>query len=555
MNWKNVAFLINVERKSGRLLRGQILTRYRESKVAGYGFYLIALAIGTVVGLLAGNAYRGLAGFGGPNANQLYALGFFFSLPTLVLVYSLVFTMMSQIQRSGLKATSQAPYWLPITWKEHTLASVVANMMGFPLISITGIAAGIIAFAAFAGLIAHAALASMTMVAAAFMASCTTEIFRILQMRFIGAVYKTTGRAAVWVRFAGSLIFFLLFYIAYFSVVYGTGAMNFIQTIATTQNSAWFVPFVWLGIMLYNFSSGFLIQALLFMALSIVFIAGLFFIGVWLNERFGLYEPPAITVTRGIYTPKMGLLGRLGLSTSEAALVRKDLRAFTRRRELMTIFIGPIVIVLVPLMQSLGPSNGASLGELGILWAGLTFLFPPSIMSMSLGNLIVGEEGQAVWRIYASPFSPKSFVKSKYFFIILFALIVLGITGILGALLYQMSFRAVLIATLEGIFLAFALSAVSLSSGIKGADFNEVPRPRMIRVEWGFINLVACFLSGLAILGPLLPYALSSFIPGFGGIDPYVAVSMSGVVAAVIAGVFYRVSVGNAKELLLKAES
>jgi magnesium-transporting ATPase (P-type) len=176
----------------------------------------------------------------------------------------------------------------------------------------------------------------------------------------------------------------------------------------------------------------------------------------------------------------------------------------------MTIFIGPIVIVIVPLMQNLGTSGSAAPSSLGLLWAGLTFLFPASIMAMSLGNLVMGEEGQAVWRIYAAPFSPNSLVKSKYFFIVLFGLIIFAITSIIGAVIYQASFRVAFVGAFEAIFLVFALSAVSLANGIKGADFNELPRPRMIRVEWSLINLIACFLGGLAILGPLLPYAIST---------------------------------------------
>ena len=556
MNWKNVAFLVSVERKSGRLIRGRRLTRYRENKFIAYALYLIALSIGAVVGVLVGNFYNTAVILADPTlAVELQPLvtSVFVALPTIVLIYSIVFTMLSQIQRSGIKATSQAPYWLPITWQEHTLASILANMLGFPLISITGIAAGIIAFGSFAGLIVPAVLASVAMIASAFMASALTEVFRILQVRFIGAVYKTTGRAAVWVRFAGSLVFFLLFYIAYFSIVYGSGALTFIQTVASTQNAAWFVPFVWLGIMLYYLTSGLLLQGLLFMALSILFIAGLFFLGVWLNGRYGLYEPPAITVTRGVYAPKTGLLGKFGFSTVEAALIRKDLKAFTRRRELMTIFIAPIVFVLVPLFQSLGQSDQAP-SQLSLLWVGLTFLFPASIMAMSLGNLIIGEEGQAVWRIYAAPVSARSLVKSKYFLIVLFGLIVVAITGTAGALLFSMSPRAIIIATLEAILLVFALAAISLSNGIKGADFNELPRPRMIRVEWGFINLIACALAGLAIISPIIPYAISSFIPGFGFLDPIVAVAISGVVAAVLTAVFYRVAINNAQELLSKAE-
>src|SRR4030067_2628720 len=166
MNWKKVAFLFSVERKSGRLIRGRRLTRYRENKFIAYAFYLIALSIGAVVGGLVGNFYNALVILAEPALAvelQPLLLGFFAALPTTVLIYSIVFTMLSQIQRSGIKATTQAPHWLPITWQEHTLASILANLLGFPLISITGIAAGIVAFGLFAGLIVPAILASVAM--------------------------------------------------------------------------------------------------------------------------------------------------------------------------------------------------------------------------------------------------------------------------------------------------------------------------------------------------------------------------------------------------------
>jgi hypothetical protein len=558
MNWKNVAFLISVERKSGRLIRGQRLLHYRENKFIAYAFYIIALTLGILIGALVGNFYQSSIILGNPaEAAQLepLILGIFAALPTIVVIYSIVFTMLSQIQKSGIKTTTQAPYWLPITWQEHTLASILANLMGFPLISITGIAAGIIAFGSFTGFIIPTVAASLAIIASAFMASALAEILQILQVRFIGAVYKSTGRAAVWVRFVGLLLFFLVFYALYFFVIYGSGALTVVQTIASTQNAAWFVPFVWLGIMLYNFTTGFLLQGLLFMVLSLLFIAGLYFLGVSLNAHYGLYEPPAITITRGVYAPKTGLLGRFGFSTVEAALIRKDLKAFTRRRELMMVFIGPIVFVLVPFFQTLGTTNQTASSSLDLFWVVFTCILPGSIMAMSLGSFIVGEEGQAVWRIYAAPFSPRSFVKSKYFLVVIFGLIITAITATVGAIFFGATVKQALILAIEAIFLVFALSAISLSSGIKGADFNELPRPRMIRVEWSFINFFACGLGGLAIISPFIPYAISTVFPAFGSLDPIIALIVSGIIAAVLTAIFYRVAIGNAKELLSKAES
>lgn len=556
MNWKNVAHLIRVDMKSGRLIRGRRLTRYRESRRLMYLEYGGVPVVGSLIGFLIGLSYNAY-----PQERTLFQQGLMalsLSLPTMVLIYSLVFTMMQQIQRSGVKFSVQAPYWLPITWEEHTLASILANLLGFLLLSIIFIGSAIIVVSIFMGQVAYAALTFFGLLMSAFMASAITEVLRILQVRFIGAVYKSSGRAAVWVRFAGSLLFFLVFYIVYFFLTSGVGALTFVQTIASAQSTVWFIPFVWLGMTIYSFINGLLLQALIFTALSILFILTLFYAAVILNRRFGLYEPPAITVSRGVYAPRTGLLGRLGFSTVEAALIRKDLKAFTRRRELMFIFVVPIMAILVPLMQSMGVMGSTAPTEaLPFLFA-VVFLIPGAIMAVSLGNVIMGEEGGAVWRIYSSPISAKSLVKSKYFFTVFFSALVTAVTGIIGVAAFHQSFRAILVGLTESLLLMFALGAVSLANGIRGADFTELPRPRMIRTAWGLINLIACFFVASAILTPLIYYVFTRTIP-FGlikpAIDLYQATAISVVIAVIITFVAYRMALKNAKELLTKAEA
>jgi hypothetical protein len=54
--------------------------------------------------------------------------------------------MFQQIQISGIKKTSQVMYWLPVTWQENTLASILSNLMGLPIALATGFAAGAITF-------------------------------------------------------------------------------------------------------------------------------------------------------------------------------------------------------------------------------------------------------------------------------------------------------------------------------------------------------------------------------------------------------------------------
>ncbi|MCW3982938.1 MAG: hypothetical protein NWE96_02965 [Candidatus Bathyarchaeota archaeon] len=562
MNWKNVLALIRVERKSGRLIRGVKKTRYKENRFLAYWPYWVAAIIGVLGGLganaIASEVYSSPSEISLPPL-ETSALGFFIIMPTLVLIFSIVFSMLQQIQMSGVKVTSRVNYWLPITWQEQTLASILANLMGLPVALTIGFAAGLLVFAGLNGLILPALVTTVFMLAAAFMGSSTTEILRIIQVRFTGAVYKSSGRAAVWVRFIGSITFFIVFYVVYLSIT--QGFTNFIQGLTTFQSSFWFIPFVWPGLTLFYVFYGMLLEGALFIALTAAFIAALYLSAVKLNERFGLYEPPAIRIQAGgTYTPKTGILGKLGFTSAEAAIIRKDIRSFTRRRELIGLFIVPVVFVIIPLMQSIGITNQGAPQEVSLMFLAMVFLLSSSIMAMSLGNMLIGEEGEAVWRIYASPISPKNLVKSKFAFLLFFAIITLLITGTIGTLFYNPPVNIIAVGFLQGLFLIFPVGSIALSIGFKGADFSVTPRPRMIRPSWSYLSLGACALAALGILSPFIPSLLGMMLSSnltfesLAAIDFTIPVIISAVISAVITVVFYRINLNSAEELIRKAE-
>jgi hypothetical protein len=552
MNWKTIRHLISVERKAGRLLRGRKLIKYNVKRNAFYSylFYSIAIGVGLAVGFFAGYLYNLFSTEANLQAlvNEYYP-GFLIGLPTIVLIFSLIFTLLQQIQRSGVKFARQVPYWLPVTWEEHTLAAILAELLGFPLMSIALISSAVLVFSFYVGQILLTVGSVIAMLGAAFMASATTEIFRILQVRFIGSVYKSSGRAAVWVRFIGSLIFFIVFYVIYFSITTGPNTLIFLQSVSSAQNAVWFVPFVWLGLTLASLTLSLWLQGIVFLVASTLFILSLYLLATTLNKRYGLYEPPAITISRATYAPRTGFLGKIGFSSVQAAIIRKDLKAFTRRRELMFNFIIPVIFLIAPIMTS---SSQAST----LFWIVYTIIAPTSIMAVSLGSFMTGEEGQSVWMIYMSPVSARDFIRSKYAFMLLFSLIMLPIATAVGFIVFQPSIRATTVLVLESVFIAFAIGTVSLSNGIKGADFNEVPRPRMMRPEWAIINFLVCAGVVLAMLLPFIPYGISIFMGGSANsfMDLYVATAISGAVATVFTVIFYKVAVGNAKELLTKAE-
>ena len=561
MNWKNVLFLLRVERKSGRLIRGIKTTRYRENAFLAYWPYWVALIIGVIAGIIANLIVSPI--YSNPEAISNLppledgTLSVFVTMPTIVLVFSFVFTLLQQIQVAGIKATGQVMYWLPITWQEQTMASILSNLLGFPIALVLGIGAGIIVFGAFTGLILQALLTSLALLATAFMASTTTEILRLLQIRFIGVVYKSSGRAAIWVRLVGTLFFFIVFYTIYSYVIYGTGALTFFITIQQFQSVAWFVPFIWLALTIGNIFSGLYIPGLLFTASSALFIAALYYLAVVLNQRFGLYEPPAITLQKsGVYAPKTGLLGKLGFSTTEAAIIRKDLRAFTRRREMVGLFVAPIIMIILPLTQSLGVGGSAASSQGSFIFSGIIFLLPATFMAMLLGEVLIGEEGQSVWRIYASPIPPKSLVKSKTFFLMLFSTITLLISGSIGIVFYHPTLQEATAAFLESFFVILAVGLVALTIGFKGPDFSQSRRARMVRQEWSLIGLVVCGIAGVAVLAPLILSVGLALFTGGAIISSNFAIGVviSAVISLGISIVFYRINIGLAKDLLRKAE-
>ena len=571
MNWKNVLRLISADVKSYRLVTGPRFRRFREKKLVTYALYMGACLFGAAIGWLVGSFYSGVVDSQLRGLLLQVAINFSLSLPTLALLYGLVITQIGQIQRIGVKASIQPLYWFPITWKEHTLASILANILGFPLAITTFIVFGIAVASVFMGLVPLALLTIFALLLSVLLASATTEASKVLQVRLSGAVTKVAGRAAIWVRLLGSILFFIVFYAAYFSLYQQASPLALLEIVAGGQRMLWFIPYLWPGIALSYFASGLGLETAILSLASIGFLYALILAAVRLNIRFGLYEAPAIRVSRGVYVPRAGVLGRMGFSSLEAAVMRKDFRALTRRRELMYIFIFPVIFAIMPILSLMRAGAEAPMPQMlhSFLFVYLTLL-PGTIMVMMLGSWMVGLEGESVWYVYSSPITARSLVKAKYSFAVLFSLVVTLACSIIGGIVWPPSMRIVALCSVEALFLILSLGMVSLSFGIRGADFRELPRPRMIRPMWGIINGIVCILLALAIVSPIIPYGLKLIfeamevglaMPVWVGMTVpiseaylYIALPISGAIASVVTYVFYRIALKKAEEFLTKAE-
>jgi len=556
VRWKNVLRLTGVYSKSSRLITKRNFRMFRESRWETYAIYGAAVALGALLGLGAG--YLCLMAPDKDIQPMLIqaAAGFFVSLPTMCILYTLFLTMMFQIQRSGVMASIQPIYWFPVAWEEHTAATVISSTLTGALWITIFICSGVLASSILIGLLPLAILTSSGLFLSMALAGVTIEAFKALQTGLSGVIMKAAGRSAIWVRFFAMILMFTVIYVVYFAVTQSSMTVLF-KAVAEGQLTVWFVPYVWPGIALYAFSQGQWAETALLSLGSIFFGVILFAVAARLNARYGLSDAPVISVSSA-YAPGTGLMGRLGIPAAESAIAKKDFRAFTRRSELMYVFIMPIVLVVATFM----PLVMGSRGSMGAIDGSATFyylylaLMPATVMAMMLGISVVGAEGERLWFLNVSPMPVKSFVRAKFLFLAMFCTAIAIVCCAAGYLIFGPALRTAATGIIEAMLLTYTVGIVSLSCGIAGADFREIPRPRMVRTEWRLTGMFLSMVSGLLVLLPVLAYGgvavFGSMLPliGMNGAYLYLAWLLSGAIALAISYVFYRASTGYARKLL-----
>ncbi len=560
MNGRNVLRLTGVYAKSTRLITKRNFRMFREKWWGPYLIYGAAVVLGVLIGIGVGSLYQAVPDEAIRQTLVQAEVSFFVSLPTLCILYSLMLTMMFQIQKSGVKASVQPVYWFPVTWEEHTAASAMSSMLTGTLWITIFICSGVLAGSVMTGQLPLAILTTLCLFLCMALSGFTIEAFKAFQMGVSGAILKAAGKSAVWVRFFAMILLFTVVYVVYFGAMQSNMAVLF-KSVAEGQLAAWFVPYVWPGIALYAFSQGQWIMTAVFALGSVIFGGILFVLASRLNARYGLSDTATIRVS-STYAPGTGLLGRIGLPAAESAIIRKDFKAFTRRSELMYIFIMPVVIIVATFMPLITGNGGrmSALGDGGPFYFLYLTLMPAPVMAMMLGISVVGSEGERMWLLKASPMLVESFVRAKFIFPAILATAISILCCAVACAIFSPTLRTAATGLIESLLLVYTIGIVALSCGIAGADFREVPRPRMIRTEWSLTGMVLSTVAGMLVLLPVMAYGgisfFSSLLPGMGsnGAYLYVAWLLSGIIALAIWLVSYRASMGYARKLLGAAE-
>jgi hypothetical protein len=247
-----------------------------------------------------------------------------------------------------------------------------------------------------------------------------------------------------------------------------------------------------------------------------------------------------VRITSSEYAPGSSFLSRFGFTGAEVAIIRKDAKGATRRRELLTFFSVPIILVVVFSLDILFTPGISEAGTgLGI-FDDIPVLFVGGLFGVMISSISFGQESKAVMVLYSLPISPREILRAKAVFALSFALIATGASGVYFAIISGAS----LVNLLENLLVAGAIAVeevcVGLGFGASYPDFQERPRPRFVDPFWQLVMIIGVALPILGVTAiPILVRDVIGTIPGASFPVGYLFVAAL-VFAGAISGLFYR---------------
>ena len=434
---------------------------------------------------------------------------------------------------------------LPITATEYVLASSASVAFSYSVYVAVGLG-GALGLALQFGLIYAWVMTVLMSLVGVLIGALGIEALRAFTNRASSLLYKRSGRAVMILRLVVLIAVFVFFQLIFNPTI----MLSLLGSIAGSVQGALYFPLVWPSLAVASFLQDNLLSASLYAFLTFL-LGGFFFLAcARLRQAYWMPMPVSVKLSTATYAPRAGFLSRLGLNPAESAIVKKDFRSLSRRREMARFLAIPILIVASMLIPSLMSTSESPASSSGIMFWFFPLIFGVTFFALFTSMISVGQEGSAVWNLYSSPILPREFVRAKVSANIILSLPIaiafwLGIT-----LLGHTSFKASLAFLLVLAALILAESFVGLALGVKYPDFGETIRSRFIRLT----GMLTGMLLGMAVAGTILaPYGLYVlFKLQWLDRNIYFAVACftSLILTALISAIAYRACVSSTKKLL-----
>jgi hypothetical protein len=464
------------------------------------------------------------------------------SLPALIAPFILVAAVLFELSVSSKFASSDVVNWLPVSQTDYVTASVLSVSYTYSFLPAIALGATL-PLAARAGILYAWGMSAVLSVISLLAVGSLVEIMRAAINRVSSLVYGKAGRGTIVIRIVVMVIVILVVELGFNPTILS----SLIGSFTGVVDAAFFVPFFWPSVSISYYLQGASVLSVAFFGMSVFFTLLVLFAAVKVRARYWSPVPVTIEVTEAKYEPRIGFLQSLGLTAAEAALVRKDLKGYTRRRELIPQLALPFVFVALLLVQQLSMSAsgaGATAGNVYPFW------LIGGIMAIIVAASSVGQEGKAILNVYTSPMNPRAFFRAKFLVASIFGWTTVLALLIASSILASVSVGEFLASLAVSLVVALECTLFGFAVGTRFPDLQERPRPRFVRplglLVAMVVGVLAAFITALPLV--LWPF-MGSYFEGL-GVSFGVAVVGSTLFGVVVSVVAYRLALTGSYELL-----
>jgi hypothetical protein len=477
-----------------------------------------------------------------------FAVQILSSLPLITLSFMVLYGILFIIGESAQYASSEMVNYMPISTTEYVLGSSFSTifMYLFILTAALGFSLAVaLPFGLFTVWVVAALLSAFFMVVGGFIA----EIIRALVNRVSSTFSKHGGRSAIFTR-ALLILVVLVVSQLFFNPNF---LFRVMQWFAPQIQTLWFVPLIWPSVVVVLMAAGNAVGAATYGLLTVAFGVILMGLGVFLRSRY--WSPVPVTVKlgggkAGTYGGR-GILGSLGLSQAEVALVRKDARSLFRRKEMVRYLAIPIIITVVMFLNFTFATPETDPLEM-FYTVGGTCLMGGGMFGLFISMISMGQEGTAIWNLYTAPLTTRSLFKAKLVVPVLISILPAAVLPVLFSLALGFTFMSSLILVSASLILCILAVFIGSNLGSRYMDLEEKPRNAYIRgtgILLGFLELTAV---GLVTLLPLLFYAFWKEAALAMGVTSSIALLITLAIATIFIIALYRLAYRSMQKISLE---
>ncbi len=419
--------------------------------------------------------------------------------PVAVVFSIILFGVLYEISQPIQSLSTDMVNWLPISPAEYVAGSTLSEsyIFSFMLSLLLGLLLGP---ALLLGMVSIWLAAALMATVALAIGACVVEVLDAITNRISSSFYKKSGRSAMFFRLALTVII-LVFVQLIFS---GQVTAYLLQSVVRAVELAWFVPVVWPSAAVLAISQGNMFTFVAYASLSGLFTLVLFWVAAEFRSRFWVPVPVSIQLSTHPYHARGSGFRLPWIGTGESAILRKDLRSLTRRREMARFLAIPFVLA-ISLGLSLFPlSEQASATGPGLLAIILLYMIPVAIFVGILSMTSIGQEGYAVWNLYTAPIEPNHLLRAKMLYAELLGIgFSVGMLTIFSFLLKPLMAYFWLILAL-GIAVVFEESAIGIYFGARFPDYREMVRSRYVGVWGSLFGMLLGIISAMLTASPII---------------------------------------------------